>query len=50
MRCSVLFGLVWYQTRTFSAAVRTNKELRVLPSPADRLMLEHILLIFKERG
>lgn len=41
--CSVLFGSVWYQTRIFIAGVHANKELRVFPSAADRLMLEHIL-------
>jgi len=44
--CSVLFGSVWYQTGIFIAGVRANKELCVLPSPADRLMLEHMLLFF----
>lgn len=50
MLCSVLFGSVWYQARTLIASVHTNNELCVFPSPADRLMLEHILLLFKGRG
>lgn len=48
--CSVLFGSVWYQTRIFIAGVHANKELCVLLSPADRLMLEHLLLFFKEKS
>lgn len=47
--CSVLFGSVWSQTRIFIAGVHANKELCVLPSSADRLMLEHILLFFKKK-
>lgn len=47
--CSVLLGSAWYRARMFIAGAHANKELCVLPSPADRLMLEHTLLFFLKK-